>query len=663
MSTLSAIFRLTDNYSNAIERITSRTTAATSGIDRASRSTDNLNSQFAASSNATSALTSKITTLIGTIATFATIKKAMDISDEYTNTNSRLALITSNLTQQRNLQEQIFEAADRSRGSYSAMADTVTKLGIVDGQYFSGTDQIVKFTETMQKMFKLSGTNSAAQSGAMLQIQQAIGMGRLQGQDLRVLSEDMPLAEVAIAKYLKVSSGAVKQMGTDGKITSQALINSILSYSGTVDKQIGGMSYTWGDYWNKITNGATKAFGSVFENETSALNSKGFQTFIDNIVKGFSVLAQAANKVLGAIGNISKFFSDNWGTIAPIIGGIVTAMLIYNGVLFASNILQGISTGLKAAAAIAAVAHGATLSAEALATTGMTQAQIAFNAALYACPLTWILLLIIALVAGYYIVIAIINKVAGTSISATGMIMGQLYGVKALFQNIGLFIADIALSMWGDFWAVINNIQVAFSNAWINIRTGWLEFVNVILIGIQSIIGWLNKIPGVSIDTSSIANQITANAQTAASMQSGKGTYQDPAAAMAKGFNTYKTFQSGWYDNAYKEGYKIGSNFEKSITDSFNNLGKLPGTPNNPTPVTGTGNGGAVTVNMADQDLQYLRDLAEKQFVNKFSSATLAPNIQVAFTGPISKDVDTDQLYKRIGTMLSEQIATAAEGV
>jgi len=662
MATLSAIFRLTDNYSSALNRITSGTTSATSSISRASAATDNLNSQFAASSNATNALTSKLTTLIGTLATFATIKKAMDISDEYTNTNSKLSLITNSLTQQKALQEQIFAAADRARGSYSTMADTVAKLGITNMSEFGNTDKIVKFTETMQKMFKIGGTSTAGQSGAMLQLQQAIGLGKLQGQDLKVLEEDAPIVEKALAKYMNTSTGSLMSLGTAGKITSQTLINSILSYSATADAQMSKMSYTWGDYWNMIKNGATKAFGGVFAAETSVLGSNSFKNTVNGIIGSFTVLANVANKVLGAVTSVFSFISTNWSIIAPIIGGITTAFLLYNGVLLTNNIIQGISNGLKNAAAVAAVAHGTATAAEAAATTGMTAAQIGFNVALYACPLTWILGLIIALIASLYIVVAVINKVTGSTISATGMIVGDLYVLKAALTNLALWFDNLNQGTYYAFIAVILNIKTAFTNSMIGAQSKWLSFVNIILTGVQTVANALNSLPFVNIDTSSLSKTISSNAASIAKLNSNKSSYADVGAAFQKGYSTNSAFASGWDTTAYAEGYKVGTGIDSSISGLIDKITNPDtGTTSNPTTVTGTGTSGAVTVNIADQDLQYLRDLAEKDYVNKFSTAVLSPKISVRVSNATSTQ-SNDELAKTISGILSNEVATSAEG-
>ncbi|TGJ75481.1 tape measure protein [Caproiciproducens galactitolivorans] len=679
MPSLRSIFTLQDNYSRQMDRIWNSTECATKGIAQASSAVDNVNSKFTATESSAGRLTSRLTGLAAAFLSIETLKKGMEISDTYTNISSKLSLITSNAAQLKSLQNDIFAAADRARGSYTDMADTVAKLGIIAGSQFGSNQNIVKFTETMQKMFKIGGTPVANQAGALLQLQQAIGLGKLQGQDLRILAEDAPLVETAIAKYMGKSVGEVKELGTEGKITSQVLINSILQYSSTVDQQMGKMKYTWGDYWNKIKNGAYQAFRSAFENENSVLGSQKFQNMINGIIGSFSVLASVANGVLTAVSNVGGFIAQNWSIIAPIIGGVAAIMLtvwavtkgialaqaawaaitgIWELVMAGANIVLGMFTGVTFAAA---------------------DAQTFFNGTLLACPLTWILLLIIAVIAVIYIVIAIINKVTGQTISATGVIVGCLNWVWTLIKNVGLQVADFAVGVWDAAQVLIHNIGIAFPNLWADLKTGFLGFVTMIFNGVKAVADAINRIPGMKMDTSGLANMINSNISKMAALQKNKGKYEDIGAAFQKGMGTFNVdWASLGNGKAYMAGYKTGRGIDTSVSNWMKNLGKLPpqkappyiptptyggGDKDKPVKVKGTGADGSVKVNIADQDLQYLRDLAEKQYINKFSTAVLSPKLSVSFSGNVGDKDDQQKIYSTISRMLKEELATAAEGL
>lgn len=678
MPSLKSIFFLQDKYSSAIQHIQSSTDRATSSINKTSTAVDTVSNRFTAAEGATSRLTQKLTGLAAAFLSIETVKKGMEISDTYTNINSKLNLVTGSLAKTKELQSQIFAAADRARGSYTDMADTVSRLGIVSGKQFGSSENVVKFTETLQKMFKIGGTPAANQSGALLQMQQAIGLGRLQGQDLRILADDAPLVETAIAKYMRKSVSDIRQLGTEGKITSDVLINSILQYSSTVDKQMGGMKYTWGDYWNKIKNGAMQAFGGVFDNNSSFLASQNFQNMINGIIASFSVLASVANGVMTGIADAGSFIAQNWSIIAPIVGAVTAAVLLYNSAMLVNNVIQGISNGLKAAGAIAAVAHGTMTAAEAAATTSMTEAQIGFNVALYSCPLTWILVIIIAVIGAVYLAVAIINKVTGQTISATGVIVGCLNWVWTLIQNLGATISAVMTAVWLAAAVLINNLMIAFPNLWADLQTGFLGFVTMILNGVKAVADAINRIPGMKMDTSGLANMINSNTSKMAALQKNKGKYEDVGAAFKAGMSTNTAdWNSLVNGKAYMAGYKTGQGFDTSISGWANNLTKTPNMPKLPTTsiskmpgvgkdkpvkVKGTGADGSVKVNIADQDLQYLRDLAEKQYINKFSTAVLSPKLSVNFTGNVGNKNDQQQLFSTMSKMLKEELATASEG-
>lgn len=679
MPSLRSIFTLQDNYSRSMDRINSSTQRATSSIGKASSAVDTVSNRFTAAESATSRLTQKLTGLAAAALSFATVKKGMEISDTYTNISSRLSLLTKNAKELNGLQNQIFSAADRARGSYTDMAGAVAKLGSTSADKFGSTQNIVKFTETLQKMFKIGGAGTAEQSAAILQITQAIGSGRLQGDEFRSIMENAPMAAGAIAKYLGKSTGDLKKLSTEGKLTSDVVINGILSAAATTDKEIGKMSYTWGDYWNKIKNGAMRAFSGTFGNESKLLGSQNFQNMINGIISSFYVLADVANRIMTGIANIGGFVAQNWSIIAPIIGGITAAVLLYNGAMLVNNVIQGISNGLKTAGAIASVAHGGATAAEAAATTGMTAAQVSFNAALYACPITWIIGALVIAIGVIYLVVAIVNKATNQAISATGIICGAvLFAVSTIY--------DILL---GGLNAMIQLIWTIFVEPFLGIvewvlnvaNGGFNGFGGAVANLIGQIIGWflsLGKVVTKIIDAIFGTNW-TAGLESLKSSVTAWGK-NDKAITLNK---TAPTVGQRWDEkSAWKTGYKFGQGIDSKVkgwTDKLGNLGKMPSTPklpttptlpktsnlgtsSNPTTVKGTGANGSVQVNIADQDLQYLRDLAEKQYINKFSTAVLSPKLSVSFSGNVGDKNDQQQIYFTIGKMLKEELATAAEG-
>lgn len=624
MPSLRSIFTLQDNYSRSMDRIWTSTQRATSEIDRASAAVDHVNSKFTATESSAGRLTSRLTGLAAAFLSIQTIKKGMEISDTYTNISSKLSLITSNAAQLKSLQNDIFAAADRARGSYTDMADTVARLGITAGSKFGSNQNIVKFAETMQKMFRVGGASTAEQSAAMLQITQAIGSGKLQGDEFRSIMENAPMAAQAIAKYLGTSTDKLKELSTDGKLTSDVIINGVLSASKSVDQQVSKMSYTWGDYWNKIKNGAYQAFSGVFNSENKLLASPKFKKVVDGIIDSFNTLANVANQALTVISNVGDYISNNWSWLGPIIWGIVGAM-----------------------------------AALTVATWAQTAAQAVLNLVTGANPIGLIIIGIAILIVSIYELINWINQTQHTAISATGVIAGA-------FSVLGGFLYNNAAITYNIFAAFVNFLNHAFQNPIAAIEALFLDLAAVangaLLNVAQNLETILNKIPGIKFDfTSALTNLQSTITSNSAKIKSDAGL-KDILQPMQ-----LKTVADTW-----NTGYKFGQgidDFAKNALSGINGLGKKKEgpeqpkfSPNNPIPVTGTGADGSVKVNIADQDLQYLRDLAEKQYINKFSTAVLSPKLSVSFSGNVGDKNDQRQIYSTISRMLKEELATAAEG-
>jgi len=640
---LRSIFTLQDNYSRSMDRIWNSTQRATSGISKASSAVDTVSNKFTMAGNATSRLTSRLTGLVAAALSFATLKKGMEISDTYTNINSQLSLITRSAKELNGLQSQIFAAADRARGSYTDMAGAVAKLGITSKAQFGSNQNIVKFTETLQKMFKIGGAGTAEQSAAILQITQAIGSGKLQGDEFRSIMENAPMAAQAIAKYLGKSTGDLKKLSTEGKLTSNVVINGVLSAAAATDKQVGKMSYTWGDYWNKIKNGAYQAFSGVFSSENSALGSKGFQTFIDGIVNSFSALANVANTVMNVIGRIASFFTDNWSTIGPIIFGVIGA-----------------------------------IAALTIATWAQAAAQSVVNFVTAASPLTWIILALVAVVVIIYEVVNAINQATGSTISATGIIVGAIFVAASAVWDVAIGLLNGLIQL---VWSIFAEPFLGITEWVLNVANGGFNsFGGAVANLIGQIIGWFLSLGQV---VTKIIDAIFGTNWTAG-LESLKGAVtswgkNDKAITLTDGKNKPPTIGQRWDPkSAWNSGYKSGQGIDTKVKNWTSGLGKLPPqkappyTPiptygggagkNKPVKVKGTGADGSVKVDIADQDLQYLRDLAEKQYINKFSTAVLSPKLTVNFSGNAGDKENQQQIYSTIGKMLKEELATAAEG-
>lgn len=664
MATLSAMFRLFDGYSSTIDKITRKTYEATDRILRASGSTDNFNRKLNNTGASANSASSGMGRLVKTFISLAAIQKGMSITDEYTNTNARLSLINDGLQTQAELQEKIFQSANRSRGAYTNMAGAISKMGLLAGESFGSNDELIAFTELIQKSFKVGGASSSEQSSAMLQLSQAMAAGKLQGDEFRSIMENAPMIAEAIALYTGKSKGELKEMSSEGLITSDIIKNAMFAMGDDINAKFETMPMTFSDAWNKIKNGAVGAFSEVMGSVTKTLNTDTFDTFINGLITGFYFLAQVLGSTINLIVSFASFFIDNWGIIAPIIYGVVAALVVYNATM-------GIAwlTTLKQVAAKAA--HTLASWAETTAILALIVAQDGFNAALLACPISWIIIAVIALIALFYVAVGAINKLAGTSISATGIIAGVFMWLLALMGNQFVAVFNLILDGVSVLWNAFATFAEFFANVFndpvgsiIRLFGGLADTVLEILQGIAS-----------AIDTIFNSNLSAAVSGWRGSLKgmvkeiAGEAKIEIPR--MDASSLHLKRFNNG---EAYNLGYNFGSNLEDKFSmDSI--LSNIPGigtgagfdisdfgTSSNPLAVEGTGKGGSIDVNMADEDLKYLRDIAERDYINKFSTATLAPTIQISF-GDVHKEADVDKVTTRIKKILQEEISIAAEGV
>jgi len=322
MATLKAVMALlTGGYTSGINKVIKNTDKATNKVLQASSATDEFNKKLEVTGASANTASGGLGKLLKTLISLAAIKKGIDITDEYSNIAARLNLINDGLQTQEELQNKIFAAANRSRGVYSDMASAVAKMGLLAKDAFTSNDELIAFTELVQKSFKVSGADTSEQQGAMRQLAQAMASGRLQGDELVSIMENAPMLYEAIAKYTGKSKGELKELSSDGYITADIIKNAVFKAAKDINGAFDKMPMTFGDIWNRIKNGALKAFAPVIEKVNKLINTDKFQRFIDRMITGFSLAADAASWLIDAI-------IRGWDTIGPILAVIAGVWLV-----------------------------------------------------------------------------------------------------------------------------------------------------------------------------------------------------------------------------------------------------------------------------------------------------------------------------------------------
>lgn len=679
MPTLSAMFKLIDGYSGQIDKMINRTDAAMTKMLGASKAADGLNDSMGKTgkksresapgvkgfgdgldgmSQKARKADSSLKRLIGTVASFAAVKKGMDITDSYINTNARLGMITSNPEKHGALQADVFAAAKRSRGDYTEMANATAKMRMLAGDSFTSNQEALGFTELLNKSLKVSGAGNAEQSSAFLQLTQAMAAGKLQGDEFRSVMENAPMVANAIADYMGKSKGELKELSSQGLITADIIKNAMFEAADDINSKFDSMPMTFADVWTDIKNTGMQAFGGIMTRVNGMLNSDMGQAVINNLTGAIFMAAGAADLLLDGL----EFIGQHMDIIAPIAWGLVAAFTAYNVVL---GITKGLDMAAAAAKGIHTLAMGAHAAAAAMqtgATFSATVAQYGFNAALLACPLTWIIGGIILLTALFYAGVAAVNHFAGTSISATGLIGSAFAVLGAHLYNTFIFPAWNAFAMFANFIgnACFNDPIAAVKVLFLDMANTCVGYILNMARAIETII---NKIPGVTVDITSGLENFKSG------LDSGISAIKDES-----GWKEYvKQPELIDYISAASKGYSAGSGLADKASNLLSGFGldaagigdydfSQFATAGNPATIKGTGKGGAVKVEN-EEDIEWMRKLAERDYVARVAQNTLAPNIRVEFTGPVTKEADTDGVMAHVAAQLREIIATAPEGV
>lgn len=627
-------------------------------------------------------LTNTIKNAVLAFVSIQSVGKALNISDELVQTTSRLNMMNDGLQSTQELVNMVYAAAQDARGSFSEMADVVARFGNNAGDAFGSSEEVVAFADLIQKQMTIAGASTQEASNAMLQLSQALGSGVLRGDELNSIFEQAPNLIQSIADYLDVPIGKIREMAADGELSADVVKAAIFASADEINAKFEEMPMTWGQIWQSIKNTAMIAFQPVLQRLNDIANSEAFQTFVNGAIEAMATLANVVLNIFELIGTVGGFIADNWSIISPIIYGVIGALAVYAAYL---GIVKGIELASAAASAVMAVGKGLYAAATMIATGAtwaQTTAQLGLNGAMYACPIVWIIMLIIALIAIIFAVCSAIAKLTGVANSGFGVITGGINVVIQFFKNLGLTVANIALGIGNAIAALGSNIMTAFHNAICSVQAWWYDLLSTCLSVIESICAALNKLPFVEFDYSGISNAADDYAAKAAEAAGNKEDYTSISDAFNDGFSTFDTFQDGWAADAFDAGASWGdgvadavSNF--SLSDVFGgtdipNVDDYTSGFNDAIANSGVGDNlgsiaddtGAIKDNMdiTQEDLKYLRDIAEQEAVNRYTVAEI--NIdQSGMQNNISSGDDIDGFMTKLTDSVNEAVDNMTEGV
>lgn len=640
-------------------------------IRNANNEQQNFNNSIRGGSNSANGLLSIIKKVAIAAGGIAGINKVLNISDELASTKARLNLLVDDGGSVEALEQKIMASAQRSRSAYFDTASAVAKLGLNAGNAFGGNmDQVIAFMEQVNKQFVIGGATAQEQSNAMIQLTQAMAAGALRGEELNSILDGAPGIARAIEKYMGIAEGSIKTVAQEGKVTAEVVKNAMFAMADETNAKFDSMPKTWAQIWAGMKNQALSMFAPILTKINQIANSSKFQQVTTALINGLAGVANIASSVLDILISIASVIVDNWSWIQPIIMGIVAAMLIYNGVMLVGNTIMAVQAAVKAI-------HTAMTTAWSVATFTATAAQQGLNAALLACPITWIILLIIAVIAAIYAACAAVAKFTGIANSGFGVICGGIMVVIAFFKNLGLSVANIALGIWNALGACASNIGTAFHNVISNVQGWFYNLLSTALTVVAGICEALNKLPFVEFDYSGITNKASEYAAKSAEAYGNVEEYKSVADAFNEGMSTFDTFQDGWAADAFASGAawgdgvadKVSGMFDFSALDSMGadsldafNLGNdLDSIYGNTGDIANNTAATADALDIAEEDLAYLRDIAEREAINRFTTAEI--KVEQHNENHISKDADLDGIMDAWANDFAEKLEVSEEGV
>ena len=536
------------------------------------------------------------------------VRSFLDFSDTQAQINARLNLMNDGFQTTNELSEMIYQSALRSKAAYSDTADAVGNMGLNAGNAFSSNQELIAFTEQVNKQFKIGGASAQEQSNAMVQLTQAMAAGVLRGQDLNSILAAAPGIARTIEESMGWASGSIKQYAEDGKVTAQVVKNALLDMADQTNQKFESIPMTLSDAMTQAQNIVQHEVKQMAQSWNDFIQTDQGQEVLGEAISLLSVMAQVGTDALSGIGSAALFVADNMDMILPILAAVGLGFLLVKA--------QAVHPTLGSAAAA-----------------GIHMASWAVA--------NWPILLLVALFAGALIA----AQQFGIGMQEVGGWVGQVFGMTyAVGYNVFATLWNVIAS-FAEFFANVFNDPVAaiahlFSNA-----------LDTILSMVETAAGAIDALTG-------------SHLQGAVSGFRGKlsGWVDDTFGENAIQIKRMANLDIGATASEWGNyGANLGSKLDNldldigKLAGSFNDLDLSGG--NNIDKVAKVGKVGKVDdIKLSDEDLKIYRDLAERRYMNKIELKTLAPEINVSIPESAGGNLTADDVTDYIRKMLIEQM-------
>ena len=710
--TLDSIFKKLNQVNSGFQKmatqsqkVSSAVTSATSANNKFGKSLNTTNTLMKRSSNSASLLTSKLKALASAYLGVMGAKALLTTSDTLTSADNKFQSFARNqgiadpAAFSAEAQEKIFNAAQAAYGDYSQMMSNVAKSITLASDAFGDTseqqtDNAIKFQEIMAKTYTLGGASAAEQSSSMYQLVQALGSGNLSGDELRSVREGAPLAYQAIEEFAQGvlhSEESLKDLGSQGLITSDIVVGAILDMEGQVDESFQHINLTWAQLWTRFKNDAVMAFKPFLAQLREIANSDEFATILEGITNAVRALGNAFTYLGQGIEYVVGWIADNMDWLS---NAIAVAVGVGIGLL-AAFAVAWVMTNWPILLVIAAIAGVSYVLTE----MGFTANEVLGG---IIGGLMWVAIVI------YDALIIAISAIASAFIFVGTIVLLVVQGIVQLILWIVTTVKAVAVTIYNIIYTLVVGAWAAIKTFVGQVAQGFIDMGVTILKVIQKIAeaidfvfgsnlastigGWMKGLQSLSTnmlatldvkgDLNSIKDQWTSSYSDLADQYAGRGKYDDWNITD----NMADTWKSGTGlidsigdiaggllknpNDSFKAGYNFGSSIvdglsEFNIDDVFakvDSTGFNYGGIGDDVGKIGKDTGKiAKSMDVAEEDLELLRDIAERETINRFTTAEI--KVEMTNNNNVSDGSDLDGIVTHLGTRLRQELAEVANGV
>ena len=592
------------------------TTQAADASKRAVMYQERANASMNRGASAADNLGKRLLSLAGAYASLRTAQQFIGMTDTFTQTTARLDRMNDGRQTTDELRQMAYDAAQRANGDYQGMIDMVSKLGTLAPETFGSSAEIVAFAEQVSKHFMLSGTSAPGAQAAMLQLTQAMSAGVLRGEELNSVLEQAPTITQAIAEYLGVSTGKLREMASQGEVTADVVKNALFELAGETDKIVGNIPLTFATAWDKAGSAATRAMEPAMKRLNGLLNSELGQNAVNGLIAGFELLGSVAAGAVDLLAAGAQWVADNWDLITTILAAVA-----------------GVAALLAAKMALA----GAVSVASALA-----------SAAAWALA-HWPLLLLIGLAAAAGIAAKEMGLTFEDVFSAIGAGAGWLYtlgynSVAAGWNLIAAF-AEFFANVFDDPVAAIANLFLGLFNFIMDVVSNAAGAIDALL-G-TNLSGAVKSFQnGVNDFVTGIfgENKVKIERMEQISYGDTMAKWAEKGAGLGKSLDNFAIpdVLGGYAQNSID-----GTNFMANSGIP----GKLDQIGNDTAAIKRS-------VSLAEEDMKLLVDMAERQYVNNINLTAQTPVINVTGQNTGNTEMDRRSLANTIRDIIIEEAAS-----